>query len=317
MLGPQLYHDSPTSDLARARGAWRPVTAEPDKKEFHPAYMCGILPTNLVVLAIIAIPFGVGTPGYTVMIVISAFYFLACIPLSIVTFVKIGVHAKKKRVARQMAANPAMRQQTMQQQSMQYQQAARAQANAAADPIYQKGLEAMADEIVQQIVQKPAPAAVPAAMAQQPVTTISASRSMVMKPVAKPAEVVASPEAVAAKRAMLERVLAPQSPDAQALASEVMGSISTTKAVKGLKKGAAGGTGDDDGTAPEIDTTEEEVTAIKDQKICVVHKGPISGAIFLCKCEAFYCMACAQHLKKNGEKCWSCGAEIDVPDIAT
>ncbi len=290
------------------------MTAEPSKKEFHPAYMCAILPTNLVILAIIAIPFGTGTPGYAVMIVISAFYILACIPLSIVTFVKIGKHAKKKR----MAATAAARLSQMQQQP-QYQQSTRPQPKAIADPIYQKGLEAVADEIVQQIVQKPAaaPAVAQSSYVQQPITTISASRSMVMKPVGKIAEVSASPEAIAAKRAMLERVLAPQSSDAQALASEVMGSIASTKAVKGLKKGVAGATGGDDMSAPEIDTTEEEVTAIKEQKICIVHKGPISGAIFLCKCEAFYCMTCAQHLKKNGEKCWSCGAEIDVPDMAT
>jgi hypothetical protein len=297
------------------------VTTETKKKEFHPAYMCAILPTNLVILAMIAIPFGTDTPGYAVMIVIMALYLLACCPLSIVTFVKIGKHSQKKRIAANAAARLSYMQQQQQQQQQQYQyrQPPRPQPNAVADPIYQKGLEAVAEEIVQQIVQKPAaaPIVARASQVQQPVTTISASRSMVMKPVAKTAEVNASPEAIAAKRAMLERVLAPQSSDAQALASEVMGSIASTKAVKGLKKGVAGAAGDDDMAEPEIDTTEEEVTAIKDQKICIVHKGPISGAIFLCKCEAFYCMTCAIHLKKNGEKCWSCGAEIDVPDMPT
>ncbi len=271
-------------------------------------------------MAIIGGAFGTNTPGYAVMIMITAFYFLACIPLSIVTFVKIGKHARDKRMAARAAANAALRPPYMPQQQPQYQHSPRPQPNVVADPIYQKGLEAVADEIVEQLVPKPAatPTVVQSNQIQQPITTIAASRSMVMKPVAKSAEVIASPEAVAAKRAMLERVLAPQSREAQALASEVMGSIASTKAVKGLKKGAAGAAGDDGTTAPDIDTTEEEVTTIKDQKICIVHKGPISGAIFLCpKCDTFYCMTCAQHLKKNGEKCWSCGAVIDVPDMAT
>ncbi|MBN2153478.1 MAG: hypothetical protein JW839_18635 [Candidatus Lokiarchaeota archaeon] len=289
--------------------------SEPPKKEFHPAYVCGILPTNLVILAIIAIPFGAGSPGYMVVTVIAAFYLLACIPLSIVTFVKIGVHAKKKRLARQIAANAALRQSMVQQRPQHYQQGLPPQASLTADPIYQKGLEAVAEDIVNQLVPRPAPRPTVAATPQT-VTTVSASVSTPIKPVAKVAEAIASPEAVAAKRAMLERVLAPQSSEAQALATEVMGSIAGTKAVKGLKKGAAGGA-EDGGTTPEVDQTEEEVTTIKDQKICIVHKGPISGAIFLCKCEAFYCMACAQHLKKKGEKCWSCGAEIDVPDMPT
>ncbi|MEX2715414.1 MAG: hypothetical protein Q6353_022110 [Candidatus Sigynarchaeum springense] len=194
------------------------------------------------------------------------------------------------------------------------------QPNLTSDPIYRKGLEAVADDIINQIMPKnaaSAPAAnVPAATPSQSVTTISASRSMVMKPTVKTAESITTAEAAAAKRAMLERVLAPQSSEAQAIASEVMGSIASTKAVKGMKKDGAPAAGD--GAAPQVplDKTEEEVTTFKDQKICVVHKGPISGAIYLCpKCETFYCLKCATFLKKNGEKCWSCKAEMDVPDI--
>jgi len=189
------------------------------------------------------------------------------------------------------------------------------QPNLAADPIYRKGLEAVADDIVNQIMPKPA-ANAPAATPSQSVTTISASRSMVMKPTVKNAGTIDSAEAAAAKRAMLERVLAPQSSDAQAVASEVMGSIASTKAVKGQKKDGAGTTGDSVVAQAPLDTTEQEVTAFKEQKICVVHKGPISGAIYLCpKCETFYCLKCATHLKKNGERCWSCKAEMDVPDM--
>ncbi|MEX2717558.1 MAG: SBBP repeat-containing protein [Candidatus Sigynarchaeota archaeon] len=66
----------------------------------------------------------------------------------------------------------------------------------------------------------------------------------------------------------------------------------------------------------EMEKTEKEVQAFETQHICVVHKGPIAGAIFLCpKCKVFYCMTCALVLKQKGEKCWSCGADIaiDIP----
>ncbi len=228
--------------------------------------------------------------------------------------IKFGRRGNVKRMGAHPIPVTPLQPPTMQQPAYQ-QRPTYPQTTMTADPIYRKGLEAVADDIVNQIAPKTA-AVAPVATAPQTVTTVSASRSMVMKPVVKTAETIISAEAVAAKRAMLERVLAPQSREAQALASEVMGSIASTKAVKGLKKGAAGATGDDGTTVHEFDNTENEVTAIKEQKICIVHKGPISGAIFLCpKCETFYCMKCATYLKKNGEKCWSCKAEIDVPDI--
>jgi hypothetical protein len=195
---------------------------ETKKKDFHPAYMCAILPTNIVILAFIAIPFGAGTPGYIVTIMITAFYIIACIPLSIITFVKIGKYSKKKRMAtHQAATSTALRPPTIQQAPQQYKQAPQPRPSTDMDPIYAKGLQSVADEIVQQLVPKPVaaptPATAPASNMSQPVTTIAASRSMVMKPVAKTAEVITSAEAVAAKRAMLERVLAPQTKDAQAL----------------------------------------------------------------------------------------------------
>lgn len=310
---------------------------ETNKKEFHPAYMCGILPTNLVILAIIAVAFGPGSPGFIVMIMITTFYVIALIPLSIITFVKIGVHAKKKRQAARQAtgssntAGTTLRPPTIKQQASPPQPQARQPLQqqpvpqprgTAMDPIYAKGLERVADEIVQQIMPKPATTtatattAVSASVSPQPVTTIAASRSMVMKPVAKTTETIASAEAVAAKRAMLEKVLAPPSSDAQALASEVMGSIASTKAVKGLKKGAPGALGDAEAgdAALAHDTTEKEVDVEETKTICVVHKGPIAGAIYLCpKCKVFYCTKCAEALKKNGEKCWSCKAEIEIP----
>ncbi len=220
------------------------------------------------------------------------------------------------RAAARAPARAALNPPTMQQPAYQ-QRPAPSQANMTADPIYRKGLEAVADDIVSQIVPKPAASAYVNAPAES-ITTVSASRSMVMKPTVKTTDAIISAEAVAAKRAMLERVLEPQSKEAQALASEVVGSIAGTKAVKGQKKDGTGAAVESAAALAPLDKTEEEVTTFKDQKICVVHKGPISGAIYLCpKCETFYCLKCATHLKKNGEKCWSCKSEIDVPDMET
>lgn len=64
---------------------------------------------------------------------------------------------------------------------------------------------------------------------------------------------------------------------------------------------------------PFDEATEKEVGVQKQEFTCVVHKGPITGANFLCpSCGTFYCMKCAKALKKNGEKCWTCGAELAV-----
>jgi len=63
--------------------------------------------------------------------------------------------------------------------------------------------------------------------------------------------------------------------------------------------------------------TEAEVSTFKEKKICLVHKGPVAGNIYLCpQCDALYCVNCAQALKKAGEKCWQCGSPIVVSDAA-
>nr|MDO8109072.1 PKD domain-containing protein [Candidatus Sigynarchaeota archaeon] len=61
----------------------------------------------------------------------------------------------------------------------------------------------------------------------------------------------------------------------------------------------------------EIKATAEEVTAFKQAKICIVHKGPITGMMYICpQCDSIYCIKCATHLKESGQKCWSCGADV-------
>ena len=59
--------------------------------------------------------------------------------------------------------------------------------------------------------------------------------------------------------------------------------------------------------------TEEEVSVQREKFVCVVHKGPIEGDNYLCsRCFTFYCLKCAKTLKKQGENCWTCGAEFKI-----
>jgi len=63
----------------------------------------------------------------------------------------------------------------------------------------------------------------------------------------------------------------------------------------------------------ELAETESEVGVDAQKFICIVHKGPITGANYLCPhCKTFYCVKCAQALKEKGEKCWSCDHEIEL-----
>ncbi|MBN1801820.1 MAG: hypothetical protein JW891_09960 [Candidatus Lokiarchaeota archaeon] len=66
---------------------------------------------------------------------------------------------------------------------------------------------------------------------------------------------------------------------------------------------------------PERNTPEEEIQ-IDAERVpftCVVHKGPIKGASFICPhCKAMYCNECAEKLEINLERCWSCNHEIRV-----
>nr|MDO8086769.1 hypothetical protein [Candidatus Sigynarchaeum springense] len=63
----------------------------------------------------------------------------------------------------------------------------------------------------------------------------------------------------------------------------------------------------------ELRKTESEVSAQLELKTCIVHKGPIQGTNYSCpSCHVFYCLKCARSLATQGEKCWSCGHEIEL-----
>lgn len=65
----------------------------------------------------------------------------------------------------------------------------------------------------------------------------------------------------------------------------------------------------------ELTEMESELTITKKLYSCIVHKGPIKGAAYICpRCSAFYCFKCANTLKQQGDTCWSCqyGYRIDL-----
>jgi len=63
----------------------------------------------------------------------------------------------------------------------------------------------------------------------------------------------------------------------------------------------------------ELVKTEEEVNVERQKFICIVHKGPIVGATYICpSCQAFYCQKCALAIKEKGEKCWSCDHDFEL-----
>ncbi|MFX1568004.1 MAG: tetratricopeptide repeat protein [Promethearchaeota archaeon] len=58
--------------------------------------------------------------------------------------------------------------------------------------------------------------------------------------------------------------------------------------------------------------SEHKVTIHKEQKICLVCKGEISGFMYTCNCDALYCENCARALTDLENACWVCGAPIDI-----
>ena len=58
--------------------------------------------------------------------------------------------------------------------------------------------------------------------------------------------------------------------------------------------------------------TEEEVIYHRERKICVVCKGKLLRAIYLCpECDALYCTKCSEAISSLENACWSCLTPID------
>jgi len=63
----------------------------------------------------------------------------------------------------------------------------------------------------------------------------------------------------------------------------------------------------------ELRKTESEVDLQKEKHICIVDRGKIVGAMYICpNCETYYCIKCANALKNKGEPCWACNNEIEL-----
>ena len=85
------------------------------------------------------------------------------------------------------------------------------------------------------------------------------------------------------------------------------------KKKKGVIKEAAAKEGLSEEEKKEVEKTESEMEIEKKEVVCVVHRGPIVGNIYLCpKCMTYYCVKCAKALKEKDEACWSCGEDIDI-----
>ncbi len=85
------------------------------------------------------------------------------------------------------------------------------------------------------------------------------------------------------------------------------------KKVKGVSQGSEQVVDLTEEEKKETEKIASEVGVDKQQFICVVHKGPIIGANYLCPhCQTFYCVKCAKTLKEKGEKCWSCNTDIEM-----
>ncbi len=66
----------------------------------------------------------------------------------------------------------------------------------------------------------------------------------------------------------------------------------------------------DDLKAQEV--SDDDVAVFKERRICLVHKGPIEGYIFMCPgCDAFYCVKCVDALIEIENFCWSCSVPLD------
>ena len=58
--------------------------------------------------------------------------------------------------------------------------------------------------------------------------------------------------------------------------------------------------------------TEEEVSISKEKKTCLVCKGRLARAMYICpECSAFYCNKCSDALVNLENACWVCVTAID------
>jgi len=60
------------------------------------------------------------------------------------------------------------------------------------------------------------------------------------------------------------------------------------------------------------DITEDDIKIAKERRICLVHKGPITGFSFICpECGAIYCQKCVEAIQEIENTCWSCNTSLD------
>jgi hypothetical protein len=276
--------------------------SKPEKKSFAPGAWCAFWLGNFIVIGIIGSILGRGHPAVMqAFILVGALYFIVMIPLCIVGYVKLKKKRRetKKQVKYLKKVSVAERRaERKRAKLMGYQ----AQGTPSQSTIHAPVLEPSNPPTAATVVQPANPPAA-APVISRPVMMQSASTSAVLTPTKHLPDVYMPQSA--------KTVVVPE--ELKRIAIQIVDDIKPTS-IKAKAPKKAGVHEEQAVTPLPFDaTTESEVGVQKQEFICVVHKGPITGANFLCpKCGTFYCMACAMALKKNGEKCWTCGAELDV-----
>jgi len=57
---------------------------------------------------------------------------------------------------------------------------------------------------------------------------------------------------------------------------------------------------------------KEKITIHKEQRICLICRGEVSGYTYTCSCNSIYCENCARALTDLENACWVCNVPLDV-----
>jgi len=280
---------------------------------FPPGAWCAIWIVSFLMFGIIGGSLSWRNPeAFNVITIIGALFFIAIIPICIVGYIKLkekqrelmkqGVYispkaARKARVAERRASRKQARMMARQQKH-------------GVSTYTNPSKTLVAPTYKSTVASNPVPSnsqQTPVVPAPKPVLSQSASTAPVVTPTKRLPNVYMPQTATT--------VLVPE--EVKRIAVQLVDDIrpSSIKAKSPKKAGAHVEQAAE--PLPFDAATEQEVNVQEQKFTCVVHKGPITGANYLCsKCGTFYCLNCAIALKKNQEKCWTCGAEltVDLPD---
>jgi hypothetical protein len=293
------------------------------KKPFSAGAFCAFWIGNFIVLGIVGISVGFGhTLIMEIFTFIGIIYFLAMIPICIVGFIKLKKKAKeaKKQALIESGLPPkkmsaAERRAERKRAKMTSAAERRAERKRAKIKDYQHVQGAPVQPNLQPptlqptrqpvtlVSSQPANQPFAAHAPQNPVFSQSASTAPVVTPTKRLPNVYMPQTATT--------VVVPE--EVKRIAVQLVDDIRPSS-IKAKSPKKAGTHVEPIAEPLPFDAATEQEVGVQEQKFtCVVHKGPITGSNYLCsKCGTFYCLKCATALKKNGEKCWTCGSDLEV-----